>query len=71
MFISLKELRATYEWNWIVTYGAAFVALAIGASLLVVALRAGDRAYVDEVEVVYLDTSTVSRSHFLSFSKNG
>ena len=52
MFISLKELRATYEWNWIVTYGAAFVALAIGASLLVVALRAGDRAYEDELEEV-------------------
>jgi NADH-quinone oxidoreductase subunit H len=52
MFISLKELRATYDWNWVVTYGAAVVALAIGASLLVAALRAGDRVYQEELEEV-------------------
>ena len=50
MFISLKELRATHDWNWLATYGAAFIALAVGASLLLAGLRAGDRAYQKELE---------------------
>ena len=50
MCISLKELRATHDWNWLATYGAAFIALAVGASLLLAGLRAGDRAYQEELE---------------------
>jgi len=50
MFISLKELRAANDWNWIATYGAAFIALAIGTALLLAGLRAGDRAFQDELE---------------------
>jgi hypothetical protein len=50
MFISLKELRAANDWNWLATYGAAFIALAIGTSLLLAGLRAGDRAFQDELE---------------------
>ena len=50
MFISLKELRATHDWNWLATYGAAFIALAVGAGLLLAGLRAGDRAYQKELE---------------------
>ena len=50
MFISLKELRAAYDWNWVVTYGSAIVALAVGTALLLAALRAGDRVYREELE---------------------
>ena len=52
MFISLKELRAAYDWNWVATYGAALIALLAGTALLVAGLRAGDRAYEDEMEDV-------------------
>lgn len=50
MFISLKELRAAYDWNWLVTYGSAILALAVGTALLLAALRAGDRVYREELE---------------------
>lgn len=50
MFISLKELRASNDWNWIATYAAAAGGLLLGGTLLITALRAGDRAYQKDSE---------------------
>jgi len=50
MFISLKELRVSNDWNWVATYGAAAGGLLLGGTLLITALRAGDRAYQKDSE---------------------
>jgi len=50
LFVSAKELRITYGWNPVIVFGAVVVGAAVGVTLLVAALRAGDRAYQRELE---------------------
>jgi NADH-quinone oxidoreductase subunit H len=52
MFISLKELRATNDWNWFAMGAAVVVTAVVGITLMLTALRAGDRAHQRELEDV-------------------
>jgi hypothetical protein len=50
LFVSAKELRITYGWNPVIVFGAVVIGAIVGVTLLVAALRAGDRAYQRELE---------------------
>jgi NADH-quinone oxidoreductase subunit H len=52
LFISLKELRATNDWNWVAMGAAVVVTAVVGITLMLTALRAGDRAHQRELEDV-------------------
>ena len=52
LFISLKELRATNDWNWFAMGAAVVVTAVVGITLMLTALRAGDRAHQRELEDV-------------------
>jgi len=50
LFVSAKELRITYGWNPVIVFGAVVIGALVGVTLLIAALRAGDRAYQRELE---------------------
>ena len=52
LFVSVKELAAFNDWNPVAAFGGVAVGGGIGVALLVMALRAGDRAYQRELEDV-------------------
>lgn len=52
LFLSVKELWAANDWNPVAAFGSVAIGAIVCTAILVVALRAGDRAYKEEMEDV-------------------